>query len=444
MITRMGRRGGRRFIRVITAATAAAWLTGAASRPARAAAPACFPERTVSESVALRDDHLKVFGSLQGRQVVRVRDEPAAEGGKWSDVEIAQPVAVNGRTERRRLVVFARAEIEAQPGLAWLMAGAPLVILSGDDKRARVEVATLGEKPQLPAVEVPCALLRGTEPPDIGGPLHRDGGRGAGSRAVGWMGTRQLQSDAGEKSLPLPGGVLVTDGRRSESILLKQDGGRALVEVVDHYNWTRHRGWTPRDGLSPRPKVRHATCSCTPEAGWQAMTLPPEPRAKLAEAVALRSADDGRPIVTLPAGESVIALSVLDGRALVAWAGRTGGGVGPVPQPVLYGRVPTTAIAPLSASAVNAIVEGSIRRVEDSERTGPIIVKAEWRDGYLPLGTQAYPAPDGSFRLVAPVNRGSLTVWIETPQGDVLSPRENVRLQAGKTVRLNLKEKLSL
>jgi hypothetical protein len=282
MITTMGRRGIHRSSRLIAVA-AAVYLTGVATRGARASAPACFAERTVFESVALRDDRFVAFGGLRQGQEVHVRDEPGADGGKWSAVEIARPIAVTGLAERHKLVVFARVEIEAQPGLAWLLAGAPLAIVSGDQERARVVVARPeGEKPQLPAVDVPCTLLRGTAPPEIvgwdfEGPLHRDRAARIAGPPVDWKGERQLESEAGARSVPLYGRAELIDGRRRASILVSAAGDRALIVIVDRYEWTRHRGWTPRAGLDTRRprKSPDVMCGCLEGASWLTVTYPP-------------------------------------------------------------------------------------------------------------------------------------------------------------------------
>jgi hypothetical protein len=432
----------------------AAWVlgglvAGATCRSARAAAPPCFPERTVSESISLRDDHSQVFGGLRAGQVVQVRDQPADGSGTWADIEIARPIAVHGRTDRRKLVVFARADIEAQPGLAWLLAGAPLWVVSGDQQRARVVVAApLNERPLLPAVEVSCALLRGTAPPDIVGwdelgPLQKGRDQVAGA-PVDWDGTRELESDTGAQSIPLNGGDRLLDGRRNGSILVKQEGARALVEVVDHFNWVRHRGWTSRDGLRFEPtKVPDVICGCAEGAGWLLMTFPERPRGRLKSAAALRSVADNRPFATLPVGESVIALAVRGDDSLVVWTlPVVDGQVGPDPQQVLFGLVPTDAIAGLSASRVNAVVTGraNLRR-HGAPYRGPVVVHARWGHGGVSFETHVSPAPDGSFRLTAPVNRGSLSICLQDNDGEAFWTCEYVHPRAGKVVRVNLRER---
>ena len=69
-----------------------AFVVGILAGPARAEAPACFPERTVSAAIKLRDDRLGVFGGLRAGQVVRLRAEPTAASGDWADIDIAEPI----------------------------------------------------------------------------------------------------------------------------------------------------------------------------------------------------------------------------------------------------------------------------------------------------------------------------------------------------------------
>src|SRR3954471_3932094 len=90
------------------------------------------------------------------------------------------------------------------------------------------------------------------------------------------------------------------------------------------------------------------------------------------------------------------------------------------------------------ASEVNAIVEGRLLPVPSSASPpGAIVVKA--RSGLVvALKAQTPLEPDGSFRLMAPINRGYLTLWAETSDGQKLSADRSVRLEIGKTVRVDL------
>jgi hypothetical protein len=61
-------RSAHRGVRSLAFMTAA-FVAGIAAGPARAAAPACFPERTVSTAITLRDDRRGVFGGLRAGQI---------------------------------------------------------------------------------------------------------------------------------------------------------------------------------------------------------------------------------------------------------------------------------------------------------------------------------------------------------------------------------------
>jgi hypothetical protein len=426
----------------------------AAAGAARAAEPPCFPERTVAATVSLTDERGRVFGGLRAGAPVRVRDEPdvGAHGDDraWADVELAEPLAVAGRTGRRKLVVFARADIEVQPGLAWLMAGAPLEVLSGDAQRARVVLARSLEDHDaltLPPVEVSCALLRGAPPPEIVewdtlGPLRRDHHRFAG-RPVDWDGKRELESDAGARSAPLHGGVSTLDERRRAAVLVRFEGARALVEVVDHYNWSRHRGWTPRDGLRfVRKRVPEAICGCAEGEGWLRLAFwAPRRLVRLRAPTPLLAVADGRTLATLPAGTPVGPLSVIGDESLVVWTAPRTKRPGLTPQLLLFGHVPTAALGPVDAAAVNAAVEGQLA----PELAGaPFVVRAQWQSGDVSFPLRVSVEAHGSFRLVSPVNRGRLRIWAETPTGHRLSDDVTAQLAPGKTAHVLLPDVVPL
>ena len=420
-----------------------AFVVGILAGPARAEAPACFPERTVSAAIKLRDDRLGVFGGLRAGQVVRLRAEPTAASGDWADVDIAEPIAVAGRTERRYLAVFPRTDLEVQPGFSWVLAGAPLAILSGDQQTARVVVALPlhGDEPPLPPVEVPCTLLRGTAPPDVTGwdevgPLQKGRNQVLG-RPVEWD-YRVIESDDGARRVPLRGHSLVIDRRRSAPILVKLEGARALVEVVDHRHWKRYRGWTTREGLRFRRKrALDMDCGCLESGEWRRMAFPPTPAAQLREATPLRSTVDGHTVAILPGGASVIPQAMDGDESLVAWNDREG-------RPddlriLLFGQVPTAALTSVSAAAVNAVVMGKVRTpTAGTSIPDSLVVHARWGFGDLQFQTRTAVTPDGSFRFVSPLNRGNLELWAETPSGLHRSASEYVKLAPGKSAKVVL------
>jgi hypothetical protein len=385
-----------------------------------------------------------VFGGLRAGQIVRLRAEPTAVSGDWADIEIAEPIAISGRTERRHLVVFARTDLEVQPGFSWVLAGAPLAILSGDQQTARVVVALPlhGDESRLPPVEVPCTFLRATAPPDVTGwdvvgPLQKGQDQVLG-RPVEWNGTRVIESDGGARSVPLVGYSFVSDLRRSAPILVRLEGARALVEVVNHRDWTRYRGWTARQGLRFwRKRGPDMFCGCLESGQWQRLSFPPTPAAQLRKATPLRSTADGHTVATLPEGASVMPKVVDGDESLVAWIDREGRLEDL--RILLFGRVPTAALTSVSAAAVNAVVTGKVRAPTiGTSIPDHLVVHATWGFGDVSFQTRTTVMPDGAFRLVAPVNRGNLEVWAETPRELRLSASEYVKLAAGKSAEVVL------
>ena len=284
-------------------------------------------------------------------------------------------------------------------------------------------------------------LLRGTPPPDVTGwdevgPLQKGRDQVLG-RPVEWD-YRLIESDDGARRVPLRGHSLVIDRRRSAPILVRLEGARALVEVVDHRHWKRYRGWTTREGLRFRRKrAPDMFCGCLESGEWRRMAFPPTPAVQLREATPLRSTVDGHTVATLPGGASVIP-QVMDGdESLVAWNDRE---VHPGDLRILlFGRVPTAALTSLSAAAVNAVVTVRVRAttmgVSIPDR---LVVHARWGIGDVSFQTRTTVTPDGSFRFVSPVNRGYLEVWAETPNELHVSAIEDVKLAPGKSAKIVL------
>jgi hypothetical protein len=416
----------------------------AAAGVAGASAPACFPERTVLEPTPLRDRRGAQIGGAFPGQVVRIADDASGDATSV-DVELAEPVTVHARADRRKLGVFARVELEVQPGATWVMVGAPLEILSGDRDHARVEIGgPHAARPTLPPFDVPCDLLVWAPPPeivgwDVDGPLAKDRDRVVG-RPVSWDGMRELESDGGARSPPLAGGAASHDGRRTASILLETEAARARVEVVDHLEWVRRRGWTPRAGLRLRyPKVPDVTCGCFEPGRWVLLASPTRGSATLAAPASLRAIAGGAPLASLPLGTAVIALRIERDEAFVAWTSPPDGKVGRDPKLALFGLVPVEALAGAPASTVNAVVEGKLAPPPDQATRRGLLVHARWGSRDLGLDARAAPAADGSFHLVAPANRGFVDVSVEAPEDAPRWRPAHAQVDAGKVVIVTLK-----
>jgi hypothetical protein len=106
---------------------------------------------------------------------------------------------------------------------------------------------------------------------------------------------------------------------------------------------------------------------------------------------------------------------------------------------LLFGRVPTAALASVTAPAVDAVVAGKVQAAtKGTSISDGLIVHAKWGFGEVSFQVRTTVSPDGSFRLVSPVNRGRLEVWVETPSEHALSTTEYVALAAGKIAKVVL------
>jgi hypothetical protein len=324
-----------------------------------------------------------------------------------------------------------------------VLSGTPLTILSGDAQHARVVVASpSGEKPQLRPVDVPCALLRGTPPPetirwDVIGPLLPGRDRVPG-RPVEWEGDRVLESDAAAPSVPVQGRAINYDEHPRAPILIRVEGARALIEIVDNWHWTRIRGWTAREGLRHHfPHLPDVSCSCANPGEWLSLLFPAKPNVRLAEPTPLRSIADGRVVATLPRDSAVTPRWIGETESLVVWTD-------PArprhpPRVALIGHIPTSALGRLSAGRVNAFVAGHVKPARPGVALpDQLIIEADPTFHVFLSRLRVPVAKDGSFRTVAPANNGSLDVSVQTPGGRSLSGPEFVKLKPGKTTAVSI------
>jgi len=129
---------------------------------------------------------------------------------------------------------------------------------------------------------------------------------------------------------------------------------------------------------------------------------------------------------------------MVDGdESLVVWTDRQARA--DVHRIVLFGRVPTAALKSVSAAAVNAVVMGKVRASAPGQSLPDrLLVHARWGLRDVPFETQTTVTPDGSFRLVSPINGGTLAVWAEVPTERHVSRTEYVELAAGKRAEVVL------
>lgn len=219
-------------------------LVPATAASARAAAPACFPERTVLWAAHLSDDEGRVFGGVRAGQVVHVVEDRVGDDDDEALVEVRTPVVVRGRLPRDRLLVFARREIPVEKDWSWWLAEAPLWALDGDGKHARVNRAEPhGSRSGLPDVTVACAELRGTSPrihyqDACVGARHASPSRSSGV-PVHWEGPVEMTGPGGPQLMSEP----------AVFHLIRREGARVLVDRIEYWKWLRVRGWADGAGM---------------------------------------------------------------------------------------------------------------------------------------------------------------------------------------------------
>lgn len=289
-----------------------------AAAPAAARPPACFPERTVLWAAPLHDPEGRPLGGVRAGQMVHVLDDAIGPRGDQALIEVRAPVVVRGIVQRDRLLAFSADEIPIEPDWSWWLAGAPLWLLEGDAKSARINRAEPhGELSSFPDVTVACGKL--TARPLAR--LHHDACRGASfaspSRRAGqpvhWEAPVVITGPAGQR--------FTHDG--GELGLLRRTDDRVLVDMVHGWDDFRVRGWAPAAGMKPvAPGYGygrgHACCEGT-------LYLPREgegQRLRLARAATLHEARAGAAITNLPRGATVHALGRFHDRILVAYHGR--------------------------------------------------------------------------------------------------------------------------
>jgi hypothetical protein len=216
---------------------------------AAAAAPLCFPERTVLGGAEVRDTDGTIIGGVRAGQVVRLlRHQPPDE--VW--VSVDGPVKLQGRIWDARPLVFLRKDVAVEKGL-WLLAGTPVEIVRGNERGVGIAkqrghhqryadkvlaVVDCRELSPQPVTALKTDWCHGAVPAIIprataGEPIHFDGGQ------VTFVDRKPPQTF----SVDAAG-------------LLKQRDKRAYVEIT---GWNRHvafiraRGWVDRAKILTGP-----------------------------------------------------------------------------------------------------------------------------------------------------------------------------------------------
>ena len=265
----------------------------------------------------LRDETGRKFGGVRAGQVVHVIDDWIGEDGVEALVELRTPLRVRGRVRRDRLLVFTRRELSVEDGWSWWLARAPMWMIDGDRRRARISGAEAhGSVSAMPDVTVPCRELTGFPPPK----LNEDGCHGAGhypdtrlvGRSVAWDEPIVITGPAGQ----------TVDGGHGEVGLVRREGDRVLVDVVDGTEWSRVRGWTNAAGMKTVPAgyghgTAHLCCEGKLSIGGATTGDP----LRLRRALDLRPTGTTAP-VRLPAGTRVHEMARFESEVLVRHEGR--------------------------------------------------------------------------------------------------------------------------
>jgi hypothetical protein len=272
-------------------------ITGAAG-VARAEPPACFPERTLYRTTTLRDDSGAVVGGIRVGQQVRVVDDFVGDKGAWADIELDAPVPLRVRVERAALVVFARHDLEVEPGFSWWAGGYAVTILRRADD-AGVVVTAASAYPGLEgSAPAGCAELSPVPVTAMALPEFEFELRPV-----------AVSRPAGVPELAVAADTVIKDDHRhrflvghDQVFVLRRKGGRALVEYVDDDAGIRVRGWVPARSVRKTGRVTGGVIAGACVGDGLELTGEVE---KLATEAPLLLHPRGALVATLPAGTEV-------------------------------------------------------------------------------------------------------------------------------------------
>lgn len=344
------------MIRTVSAFVAALSVASSLAGSALAAAPACFPERTVLLASPLTDDQGRVLGGIRAGQIVRVLDEKPGAGGT-ALVEIDSPVKVRGHVRADMLRAFLKRDVAVEKGRLWWLAGTPVRLEGGAGARIGVSwVGPHGEPSQTPIPRLSCGALTGRPV----GRLEADSCHGA----------RPAEAPAptGRRAHFREGSVLAFDRMpymtlaSNEVGIIRVSDNRAYVEVIEADPFgerLRKRAWVSSQDVVPgAPESREFTTHLCCEA-----FLPLEVGTRggvLERAVELRAApDDVAPFAWIPAGLRFRVLgSARDGfRQIVLWFPEWNH---ETLQMTLVGWVPETSLPEIPAARQASAVIGRL------------------------------------------------------------------------------------
>ncbi|HXU65380.1 MAG TPA: hypothetical protein VN962_26955 [Polyangia bacterium] len=273
---------------------------------AGAAEPACFPERSTHGWTSLEDAHGHPLGYLGEGEVVRVLDDQVGAGQRSADVQIDGALSFHARLPRHNLRLFVAHDVPIGSPGAWWTAGTRLRVISGDRRRANVELAGSSRV----HVTIDCAHLTAHRAPawNPGCCSETTQTFPSPGPTVWWEDERSVDVDLGPemKTQPLTYRVGTLLDRRGDEVLLEIFSPRGAIRV---------QRWVSARGMHEEPHdwgtVGYADHGVI-ERGWEGL-----PGGVLPHPVGVR-AEPGEPaFASLPAGTRIRVTDVQGGRAQI-------------------------------------------------------------------------------------------------------------------------------
>ena len=368
--------------------------SAASASSVSSASPACFPERITLGRMGIFDGAGELFGFVEENQTVRVLVAGVGVAGRYSQVELKVPDHLVGYMDSNRLGLVAAQDIPIQPGLSWWLKGTHFIVLSGNGRHAQVARASLDhDKVAGRHGDVPCSSLRGTH-------VHTETRLAAGEKAT-WSRTRELESQVGEKSMPLDGYNVTADGKHRSVGIIQRRGESVLVELVDEEEGLRVRGWTTSEGVSPDSSpTRTIDCNCRDTVSMLPLYGVP---VRLSRAAQVLSMEDRQALTRLPKGTEVRLQSVQGDMVLVYWSHAKDG---EEDRNGFVGFLSRGEFSEHVLSDVNVIVMG---RCAPGSRPSDPRIRARFVPNNMDRAFvfNVNLSPDGSFSFVVPVKASS-------------------------------------
>lgn len=370
---------------------------------ARAARPACFPERTVMFAAEVRDEQGRVLGGVRAGQVVRLLDDNLGRGRAEALIEVQAPARLRGFVPLIKLHVFLRRDQELDPGWVWRLAETPVRIVGRAGQAVLVTwTEGHGHDSSYPPQKTSCRDLTGKPP----GKLDISGCSGA------WPNIER--KPAGERA-HLDDDVQVLRGPENQHIrngglagLIRTNGDEALVEVIDaawFFEPQRIRAWVDRKAVTLGPPTSmsatgHGCCE-----GWLRGFGVGQPGAALTQDVDLRVEPSAAPFVRVPKGSRFRILDRGEGqmrRIVFMWPGWDSDTY----QAEVAGWAPVAVLPPVEKPRWQRAVFGRLRVADGRQPADFTGYHVGMFDSHERVHVEGKVAPDGRFEI-----------WVPSPKG---------------------------